>query len=126
LPLPDKWTDQAVGVLAAIFKADARWPGASTVGKMMRRALISGMVILSSVSANAETIPPSNITCSQWQREPDGTWTEQQNGDPVSFGKVTNLHILGVPINQGAFKFDGIDLFDVLNARCGNSVKSKG
>ena len=89
-------------------------------------ALFSGLVILWNMSAHADTVPPNNITCSEWQMEPDGTWTEHQNGKPVSFGTVTNLHIPGARVNPGAFKFDGIDLFDVLNAKCGKSLESKG
>jgi hypothetical protein len=92
---------------------------------MVRLALISGIAAFCNISAKAGTVTPNNIDCSEWQKEQDGTWTQHQNGKPVSFGSTTDLHIAGAPVNPGAFRFNGIDLFEVLNAKCGKAVKSE-
>ncbi len=66
-----------------------------------------------------DTAPPSNtIDCKQFKKTGPREWAEI--GTAVfDLGDIQDINLTGQPVTPGYFKFGGVELFGVLEAKCG-------
>jgi hypothetical protein len=63
-------------------------------------------------------LPKNTINCAQFKKTGPKEWTEA--GTAVfDLGSVGDINLTGQPVTPGFFKFDGIDLYPVLEQKCG-------
>jgi hypothetical protein len=62
-------------------------------------------------------IPKNTIDCTQFRKTGPQEWVE--NGTAVfNLGSIDDINLTNQPVTPGYFKFDGIDLFPVLEQKC--------
>jgi hypothetical protein len=88
---------------------------------MMRTAAILLAISLAS-PANAEEkaspLPKNTIDCAQFKKTGPNRWIEV--GTAVfDLGGIRDIHLHDQPVTPGSFKFGGIDVFPVLEKKCG-------
>src|SRR6516164_4961129 len=89
---------------------------------MLRQALIFISAIGFSAPAIAQdketTLPKNTIDCRQFKKTGPQQWMEV--GTAVfDLGDITDINLTDQPITPGYFKFGGIELYPVLEAKCG-------
>ena len=89
---------------------------------MLRQALIFISAIGFSAPAIAQdketTLPKNTIDCRQFKKTGSQQWVEV--GTAVfDLGDITDINLTDQPITPGYFKFGGIELYAVLEAKCG-------
>lgn len=88
---------------------------------MMRTAAILLAIALAiPASAEEETspLPKNTINCAQFKRTGPNRWIEV--GTAVfDLGSINDIHLHDQPVTPGYFKFGGIDVFPVLEKKCG-------
>ncbi len=94
---------------------------------MLRQALIFISVIGFSMPAVAQdkepTLPKNTIDCKQFKKAESQVWKEV--GTAVfDLGEITDINLTGQPVTPGFFKFGGIDLYPVLEAKCGAAASN--
>jgi hypothetical protein len=79
-------------------------------------------IIGSIVPANAETVtlalPHNTIDCAQFKKIAPDRWIEIDTAI-FDLGRISDIHLTGSPITPGHFKFGGIDVYAVLENKCG-------
>jgi hypothetical protein len=67
----------------------------------------------------ASALPPNTIDCKQFKRTGPQEWIEV--GTAVfDLGQISDIHLTDQPVTPGYFKFGGIDLYPVLEGKCGD------
>ena len=94
---------------------------------MLRQALIFISVIGLSMPAVAQdkelTLPKNTIDCKQFKKSGSQVWKEV--GTAVfDLGEITDINLTDQPVTPGYFKFGGIDLYPVLEAKCGAAASN--
>jgi hypothetical protein len=89
---------------------------------MLRQALIFISAIGFSAPAIAQdketTLPKNTIDCRQFKKTGPKQWMEV--GTAVfDLGGITDINLTDQPVTPGYFKFGGIELYPVLEAKCG-------
>jgi hypothetical protein len=89
---------------------------------MLRQALIFISAIGFSAPAIAQdketTFPKNTIDCRQFKKTGPQQWTEV--GTAIfDLGEITDINLTDQPVTPGYFKFGGIELYPVLEAKCG-------
>lgn len=70
-------------------------------------------------------IPPSTLSCTGFARDSDGNWEAGDNTKPFDVGSATNYSIRDEgPIRPGWMSIGGVDLYALLNAKCGAAVRT--
>ena len=69
------------------------------------------------------TLPKNTIDCKQFKRNGPNEWIEV--GTAVfDLGSIKDIHLTDQPVTPGYFKFGGIDLYPVLEGRCGDPASN--
>jgi hypothetical protein len=89
---------------------------------MLRQALIFISAIGFSMPAVAQdketTLPKNTIDCRQFKKTGPQQWIEM--GTAVfDLGEIRDINLTDQPVTPGYFKFGGIELYPVLEAKCG-------
>jgi hypothetical protein len=89
---------------------------------MLRQVLIFISAIGLSMPAVAQdkalTLPKNTIDCRQFKKTGPQQWMEV--GTAVfDLGEITDINLTDQPVTPGYFKFGGIELYPVLEAKCG-------
>jgi hypothetical protein len=89
---------------------------------MLRQALIFISAIGFSAPAIAQdketTLPKNTIDCRQFKKTGSQQWMEV--GTAVfDLGDITDINLTDQPVTPGYFRFGGIELYPVLEAKCG-------
>jgi hypothetical protein len=89
---------------------------------MLRHALIFISAVGFSMPAVAQdketTLPKNTIDCRQFKKTGPQQWIEV--GTAVfDLGGITDINLTDQPVTPGYFKFGGIELYPVLEAKCG-------
>ena len=72
---------------------------------------------------NSSVIPTNTFSCVGFTRNPDGTWEAGDNTQPFNVGKSTDVVVRNQgPIEEGWVTVGGVDLYDLINAKCGKST----
>jgi hypothetical protein len=91
---------------------------------MLRMAAII-LMLCSSVPALAEDRPPqlpeNTINCAQFKKTGPKEWTEIDTA-VFNLGGIRDIHLTNQPVTPGYFKFGGIDVFPVLEQKCGEPL----
>jgi hypothetical protein len=86
------------------------------------------LLIASFVPAKAEdyaaTLPKNTIDCSQFKKIGPNKWIKA--GTAIfDLGAVRDIHLTDQPVMPGSFRFGGIDVFPVLEEKCGSAEAAK-
>jgi hypothetical protein len=88
---------------------------------MLRIAAII-FILSSSLSAIAQDRPPqlpeNTIDCAQFRKTGSKEWTEVDTAI-FNLGGVRDIHLTNQPVTPGFFRFGGIDVYPVLEQKCG-------
>jgi tetratricopeptide (TPR) repeat protein len=89
---------------------------------MVRPVSIFIMVIGFAMAAAAQNkesqLPENTIDCKQFKKSRPQEWVEI--GTAVfDLGKITDINLTDQPVKPGSFKFGGLDLYPVLEEKCG-------
>ncbi|HEX4079344.1 MAG TPA: hypothetical protein VHX61_10800 [Rhizomicrobium sp.] len=83
------------------------------------------------LSANSTTrtnskIPPNTLSCTGFTRDPEGAWEAGDNTQPFNVGSETNYTVRDEgPIRPGWLSIGTVDLYALLDAKCGGSSKPR-
>ena len=90
---------------------------------MLRTAAILsviGFAIPAIAQDRAPQLPDNTIDCKQFKKTGPQEWIEV--GTAVfDLGKIKDIHLTDQPVTPGFFKFGGIDVYPVLEQKCGVS-----
>jgi hypothetical protein len=71
-------------------------------------------------------IPPNTLSCTGFTRDPEGTWEAGDDTEPFNVGSDTDYTVRDEgPIRPGWLSIGTVDLYALLNAKCGGSSKPK-
>ena len=85
---------------------------------MRSMVLTLPLFTLMAATASAAGTPGNTINCVQFAKVGPITWNEQ--GMAVfDFGKVKGIHLEKTPIQPRAFMFEGSDLYQAIDLKCG-------
>jgi tetratricopeptide (TPR) repeat protein len=74
---------------------------------------------MSAAAQNKEARPPENtIDCKQFKKTGSEEWIEIETA-VFDLGKIPDIHLTNQPVKPRSFKFGGIDLYPVLEGKCG-------
>jgi len=92
---------------------------------MSGKALLAApMAVLLPLVALADDIVPNSIDCAAFARLPDGSW-RVDGTTTFDAGAATAVTLSNKNIRPGTMDVGGADLFDVIEAECGNSGQAK-
>jgi len=84
--------------------------------------LTIGLAIPASAEEKASPLPKNTINCAQFKKTGTNRWIEV--GVAVfDLGDVRDIHLNDQPVAPGSFKFGGIDVYPVLEKKCGTPEK---
>jgi hypothetical protein len=94
---------------------------------MMKSAaflLLIGSFVPAQAEDTAATLPKNTIDCSQFKKTGPNRWIEI--GTAIfDLGAIRDIHLTDQPVMPGSFRFGGIDVFPVLEKKCGTSEAAK-
>jgi hypothetical protein len=80
--------------------------------------LAMGFAIPAVAEENSPPLPKNTINCAQFKKTGPNRWIEV--GTAVfDLGEIKDIHLNDQPVAPGSFKFGGIDVFPVLEKKCG-------
>jgi hypothetical protein len=83
--------------------------------------IMSGLALSAFAKDNAPNLPKNSIDCAQFKKVGPQQWIEL--GTAIfSLGSIDDINLTDQPVKPGFFKFDGIDLFSVLDQKCGTAA----
>jgi hypothetical protein len=83
--------------------------------------VVNGLTLPVFAEDNTSKLPKNSINCAQFKKVGPQEWIEV--GTAVfSLGSIDDINLTGQPVKPGFFKFDGIDLFPVLDQKCGTAA----
>jgi tetratricopeptide (TPR) repeat protein len=92
---------------------------------MMRPALIfiltAGLTGPAAAQNKDARLPENTIDCKQFKKTGSQEWTEVETA-VFNLGKISDINLTNQPVRPRSFKFGGIDLYPVLEAKCGAAV----
>ena len=93
---------------------------------MFRQALIFISAVGFSMPAvaqdNVSALPKNTVDCKQFKRTGPKEWIEI--GTAVfDLGGIKDINLTDQPVTPGYFKFGGIDLYPVLEGKCGDQPR---
>jgi hypothetical protein len=72
------------------------------------------------VPAKLTSIPPNTLSCEGFTKDPDGNWQANSDTQPFNVNDATGILIRNQgPIVAGWVSVGGVDLFRLLDAKCG-------
>ncbi len=71
-------------------------------------------------SAQLAGLPPNTIQCSAFQKQLNGSWYVS-NLTIFDFGNTKEMALVHSEIGRRDFVFDGVNLFEVLDKKCGGA-----
>ena len=96
--------------------------GTLTNGRLLILVGLVGMSVSSGRLARAEDAPrpPNTLPCDAFTKKSDGTWFATR---PVTFdvGNAKNLNLDGGAITPKSQVLGGVDLYVLLDAKCGKT-----
>jgi hypothetical protein len=75
-------------------------------------------IALPAYAQQSPALPPTNLSCEDFQKNPDGTWTVVKAADFMFAGLPMKVHV-GDKVTATSFFSDNYALIDTLNAKCG-------
>jgi hypothetical protein len=102
------FADGRIRVAAAAIAVSLAWAAAGAPGWT------------SAGRAEDSPLPPNTIACDAFMKKSDGTWFATR---PVTFdvGNAKNLTLDGGAITPKSHSFGGVDLYVLLDAKCGKT-----
>ncbi len=97
---------------------------------MARRIAVVVLSAIVSVSPafsqeQGQKLPANTIDCGQFKKSGAHEWTE--TGTAVfDLGGIRDIHLTNQPVTPGAYKFGGVDVYPVLDQKCGAAPASDG
>jgi tetratricopeptide (TPR) repeat protein len=89
---------------------------------MIRPALIfivaTGFALPAAGQDKDARLPENTIDCKQFKKSGPQEWMEVETAI-FDLGKIPDIHLTNQPVKPRSFKFGGIDLYPVLEAKCG-------
>jgi tetratricopeptide (TPR) repeat protein len=89
---------------------------------MARPVLIFTLAIGFAMTAAAQNkesrLPENTIDCKQFKKTSPQEWVEVETA-VFDLGKITDINLTNQPVKPRSFKFGGIDLYSVLEEKCG-------
>jgi hypothetical protein len=95
---------------------------------MLRKAaailIVMGFTISAVAQEKEPRLPKNTIDCKQFKQEGPGKWIEI--GTAVfDLGETKDINLTNQPVTPGYFKFGGIDVYPVLEQKCGTPAPAK-
>ncbi len=87
---------------------------------------VGAMAFIGELAAPASaqpTLPPNTIQCSAFQKQHNGSWYVSQL-TTFDLGTTKGMSLLHSEVGRRDFVFDGVDLFDVLEKKCGGGASN--
>jgi tetratricopeptide (TPR) repeat protein len=92
---------------------------------MMRAALIfiltAGLTGSAAAQSKDARLPENTIDCKQFKKTGSQEWMEVETA-VFNLGKISDINLTNQPVRPRSFKFGGIDLYPVLEGKCGAAV----
>jgi hypothetical protein len=89
----------------------------------MFRLPLAAAIISMAVGASAQSLPPTNLRCSDFLQRPDGSWYALKTTFDIGSGKkVTLTDRVITKTGKSAFDIGGVSLYEALAAKCGKRL----
>jgi hypothetical protein len=84
--------------------------------------LTVGLVLPAYAEEKTAKLPKNTIDCSQFTKRGPQEWIE--NGTAVfNLGSIEDINLTNQPVTPGYYRFDGIDVYNVLEQKCGAAAQ---
>lgn len=80
--------------------------------------LIAGWFIVPAAAEDA--LPRNTIDCQAFVKDENGSWRVRGEITTFDIGDINSLSVGPVPIAPGALHVGGVDLYEVLEKKCGS------
>jgi hypothetical protein len=77
-------------------------------------------IIFTPASAQDMIIPPNTLSCDGFTRRPDGNWATVPDIKPFDIGPAKHVTVSNIIIARGLIVIQGVDIWELLNEKCGN------
>jgi hypothetical protein len=76
-------------------------------------------LLVTTASAQTTKLRPNTLSCAGFTKNPDGSWHAGSNTQPFDIGSQKHEWIHDADITPNLVKFDDVDLYSLLEAKCG-------
>jgi hypothetical protein len=76
-------------------------------------------IIFTPALAQDVTIPPNTLTCDGFTKRPDGNWATASDIKPFDVGQAKHVTLTNIVIPRGLMVIKGVDIWELLNEKCG-------
>jgi hypothetical protein len=83
----------------------------------MAIAAISALSSSLAIAQSLQSLPPNTLDCNNFTKNAYGSWTGHKDQKPFDIGNARGNTAVGL-ISRGTHRIGGIDLYDLLEAKC--------